>query len=574
MKLILLFVLVCNIVFGQQNLNQEIISLKDSVLFYRQSNPEKALTFGFEVLKIADFSEPTPVLVAIHSQIGEILYYQDLYSDAISFYNESLKLFEAIPFQARVEKKISYPPWILLNIGNVYFKNKDYAKAALKYNEAFENFKLFESTKQKIYGFSTVYDNLGSIAEIKGNFKLAEEYYLKAYEIRKKNNKLEDLLFSELNLMSLNMELHNMFNVNKHFIEIERIYNKEKNTFSGIDYKKTFSTRNYGWAYSYMGNYYLKINKHEVAKEYFETALKILSSFPSELPVLQSKIAECYLGLKKYDDAIVVANKNLNSIKLNLFIKAKTNNYEVLEKVYQERGDFNNLINIKDSLLFIAKAMTALNNSNKMSDLETNLILSKKRSEINDSRIKYNTYLFILIIGFIILFFSLISLRLNFNVEKEKSKIIFKEKLIIENDLNYKKVELLNKSNFIANRNKNLNYLLETVENSEKNFVNSPSEIKQKIKDLLKHENMTDRFEKHFEDVYPGFFKSLIAVSTSNLTQNDLRLCAYLKMNQGTDEIAQLTGVSVRTVESKKYRLKKKFNFNKDQTIITFIHGI
>ena len=185
-----------------------------------------------------------------------------------------------------------------------------------------------------------------------------------------------------------------MFNVNKHFIEIERIYNEEKNTFSGIDYKKTFSTRNYGWAYSYMGSYYLKINKHEVAKEYFETALEILSAFPSELPVLQSKIAECYLGLKKYEDAIVVANKNLNSIKLNLFIKAKTNNYEVLEKVYQERGDFNNLINIKDSLLFIAKAMTALNNSNKMSDLETNLILSKKRSELNDSRIKYNTYLY------------------------------------------------------------------------------------------------------------------------------------------------------------------------------------
>ena len=574
MKLILLFVVVCNIVFGQQNLNQEIISLKDSVLFYGQSNPDKALTFGFEVLKIADFSDPTPVLVAVHSQIGEILYYRGLYSDAIGFYNESLKLFEAIPLHDRVEKKISHPPWILLNIGNVYFKNKDYAKAALKYNEAFENFKLFESTKQKIYGFSTVYDNLGSIAEIKGNFKLAEEYYLKAYEIRKKNNKLEDLLFSELNLMSLNMELHNMFNVNKHFIEIERIYNKEKNTFSGIDYKKTFSTRNYGWAYSYMGNYYLKINKHEVAKEFFETALKILSSFPSELPVLQSKIAECYLGLKKYDDAIVVANKNLNSIKLNLFIKAKTNNLKVLEKVYQERGDFNNLINIKDSLLFIAKAMTALNNSNKMSDLETNLVLSKKRSELNESRIRYNTYLFILIIGSIILFFSLISIRLNYNLEKEKSKKIFNEKIIVQNDLNHKKVELLNKSNFIAERNKNLNYLLETVDKPNNIYTFSSDDIKEKIKVLLKNENRNDRFEKHFEDVYPGFFKSLIAISTSNLTQNDLRLCAYLKMNQGTDEIAQLTGVSVRTVESKKYRLKKKFNFNKDQTVTTFIHGI
>tara|TARA_B110000881_G_scaffold193397_1_gene186664 strand:- start:117 stop:596 length:480 start_codon:yes stop_codon:yes gene_type:complete len=159
-------------------------------------------------------------------------------------------------------------------------------------------------------------------------------------------------------------------------------------------------------------------------------------------------------------------------------------------------------------------------------------------------------------------------------VEKEKSKKIFNEKLLIENDLNHKKLELLNKSNFIANRNKNLNYLLKVVENSEKVLKNNPLEIKRKIEGLLKYENMTDRFEKHFEDVYPGFFKSLIAVSSSNLTQNDLRLCAYLKMNHGTDEIAQLTGVSVRTVESKKYRLKKKFNFNKDQTVTTFIHGI
>ena len=56
MRLIFLFVVVCNIAFGQQNLNQEINSLKDSINFYRHSNPVKALNFGFEVLEIANFS--------------------------------------------------------------------------------------------------------------------------------------------------------------------------------------------------------------------------------------------------------------------------------------------------------------------------------------------------------------------------------------------------------------------------------------------------------------------------------------------------------------------------------------
>jgi len=565
--------IVCNICFGQQDLNQEINSLRDSVLFYRYSDPDKAIDFGFEVLKIADFSNPITSLVGVHSQIGEILYYRGLYTDAIGFYNESIKLFEAIPIESRNEKKISLPPWILVNIGNVYYINNDFKNATIKYNEALLNFKLFDNIKNKNFGISTVYDNLGSIAELENDFELSIEYYSKAYEIRKENNKIEDLLVSEMHLMTVNMSQHNMFNVNKHFIEIEKLYNQEKNNYLYDDFSKSFTTRNYGYAYKHMGSYYLKAEKYKVANEFFEKAQELLSDFPYELPSLQSKIAECYLGLKNYEKAIASANHNINLIKLNLFNKSKINNYKILEKIYYEKGDLNNLIKVKDSLLLISKSGYDLNISNKMSDLETNIVLSKKRSEINKSRIMYNTYLFILIICFTILAFSLVSLRLNFNLEKEKSKKILNEKIIVENDLNHKKVELLNKSNFISQRNENLNYLLESVDYIESNTSNSSIQIKQKIKDLLRTENLNDRFEKHFEDVYPGFFKSLIRYS-SKLTQNDLRFCAYLKMNQSTDEIAKLTSISIRTVESKKYRVKKKFKIGKDQSLTGFIHSI
>ena len=573
MRLIFILLIVCNICFGQQDLNQEINSLRDSVLFYRYSDPDKAIDFGFEVLKIADFSNPINTLVGVHSQIGEILYYRGLYADAIGFYNESIKLFEAIPIESRNEKKISLPPWILVNIGNVYYINNDFKNATIKYNEALLNFKLFDNIKNKNFGISTVYDNLGSIAELENDFELSIEYYSKAYEIRKENNKIEDLLVSEMHLMTVNMSQHNMFNVNKHFIEIEKLYNQEKNNYLYDDFSKSFTTRNYGYAYKHMGSYYLKAEKYEVANEFFEKAQELLSDFPYELPSLQSKIAECYLGLKNYEKAIASANHNINLIKLNLFNKSKINNYKILEKIYYEKGDLNNLIKVKDSLLLISKSGYDLNISNKMSDLETNIVLSKKRSEINKSRIMYNTYLFILIICFTILAFSLVSLRLNFNLEKEKSKKILNEKIIVENDLNHKKVELLNKSNFISQRNENLNYLLESVDYIESNTSNSSIQIKQKIKDLLRTENLNDRFEKHFEDVYPGFFKSLIRYS-SKLTQNDLRFCAYLKMNQSTDEIAKLTSISIRTVESKKYRVKKKFKIGKDQSLTGFIHSI
>ena len=573
MRLIFILLIVCDICFGQQDLNQEISSLRDSVLYYRYSDPDKALNFGFEVLKIADFSNPSQSLVGVHSQIGEILYYRGLYADAISFYDESIKLFEAIPVEFRNEKKIILPPWILLNIGNVYYINNDFKNATLKYNEALLNFNLFENIENKNFGLSTVYDNLGSIAEAENDFELSIEYYSKAYKIRKKKTKIEDLLVSEMHLMTVNMSQHNMFNVNKHFIEIERLYKQEKNDYLDDNFSKSFTTRNYGYVYKHMGNYYLKAEQYKVAKEFFEKSKELLAEFPYELPSLQSKIAECYLGLKNYEKAITSANHNIKSIKLNLFNKSKLNNYKILENIYLKKGDLKNLIKIKDSLLVVSRAGYDMNIVNKMSDLETNIILSKKKSEINDSRIKYNTYLFILIICFIILTFSLVSLRLNFNVEKEKSKKILNEKTIIENDLNHKKLELLNKSNFISKRNENLNYLLNSIDSPQSSTSNSSTQIKQKIKVLLRTENLNDHFEKHFEDVYPGFFKSLISYSIK-LTQNDLRFCAYLKMNQSTDEIARLTNISIRTVESKKYRIKKKFKIQKDKSLTSFIHSI
>ena len=573
MKLIFIILIGCNIYFGKQDLNAEIESLKDSVLLYKHSNPDKALSFGFEVLKIADFSNPTETLHAVYYRMGEILSYRGLDGDAIGFYDQSLKLFEAIPLKIRLEKNIHVPPWVLINIGNIYFKNKDYEKAKLKYIEALDNFNLYENSNRKNYGLSTVNDNFGAIEELKGDFKLAEEYYSKAYEIRKKNNKIEDLLYSEMRLMHLNMGQHNMFNVNKHFIEIERLYVQEKTSYSGEDFSKTYTTRNYGYAYVNMGNYYLKKEEYKVAKEFFEKSLDLLSDFVFDLPSIQSKIAECYLGLKNYEKAISLAKQNIKSIKLNLYNKERENNFKVLEKIYSEKGDYSNLIKIKDSLLNISKGGFDLDILNKMSDLETSIFLSKKTSEIKESQIMYNTYLFILIICFIILTFSLVSLRLNYNLEKEKSEKILNQKIIVENDLNHKKLELLNKSNFISQRNKNLNYLLDSVDYPDVSTPNSSTKIKQRIKDLLRNENLNDRFEKHFEDVYPGFFKLLFKHS-SKLTQNDLRFCAYLKMNQSTDEIARLTSISIRTVESKKYRLKKKFKIQKDESLTNFIHRI
>lgn len=70
-------------------------------------------------------------------------------------------------------------------------------------------------------------------------------------------------------------------------------------------------------------------------------------------------------------------------------------------------------------------------------------------------------------------------------------------------------------------------------------------------------------FQSNFNEVHEAFFKKLLA-EFPELTPGDLRLAAYLKMNLSSKEIAPLLNISVRGVENKRYRLRKKMGLPAD----------
>tara|TARA_B100000767_G_scaffold275734_1_gene314822 strand:- start:8412 stop:10142 length:1731 start_codon:yes stop_codon:yes gene_type:complete len=574
LNFILSIFLTVNANLFQEDLEQKVSSLNDSLLIYKNSDPDKAIAFGFEVFKISDYNNPSVKLLSVNTLVGEILASRNLDAEALDFYNESLKMFQAIDKEKRKEKEVKLPPWVLLNIGNIYFSNKNFIKAEKFYKKAFDNFSLYNNLEAKGHGFSTVYDNLAMIELNRNNYEQAEMFYLKAYEIRKNNNKIEDLIYSNLGLISLNMKRNDLFKINTYFSEIQKLFDKEKMSIKADELSKSYLFRNYAYSFTLLGKYYHLEKNYKAAIDYYSEALELLRNFPVDLPLIESNIAECYLKLNKLNKALSLAENNLRKIKGNFFSNEKKRNFKILEEVYRKRKDFINLIRVKDSLLSQASLGSVLDIGEKFNELESNLLLTQKRSELIQNKIQYNTYLYILIIGATILFFSLVSLRLNFNLQKEKTEKTQNEKKMLENQLNHKKIQLINKSNYISQRNKNLNYLHDSIEKNKLSKTSrDPSKlIQDKIKMILNSEKINNRFEQQFEEVYPEFFKNLIFIE-SKLTQQDLKICAYLKMNQNTQEIAQLTGSSIRTVESQKYRLKKKLSL-KNINLITFLHSI
>lgn len=547
-----------------QIFSQEDLKLRDSILKYRNSNPSLAIQFGLDYQQIIESKTPDSLVVGTHALIGEILSEMGLYASAINFFNRALELYDATPDKNKRDPKVTQPPWVILNVGNVYLQNGDFERAKEKYNSAIELFKTIKSKQQSFFGINTAESNLGLIDERSRDFIAAEIKYTNIYNRRKDLNKPDDILYSLAQLIAVNLLKGDTQSANNKFQELERYYNSEK-----INYESnSIFNRNYGYAVTVFAAYNQSIKEYKVAIDYLEKAKDILKDFPGEIAALGSRFAECYYGLGDYKKAEQVAMNNLKFKDLS--DKEKKYNYKVLENIYRAKDDSNSIIKIKDSLLLIN---SGVNNMllKSLNNLETKIQLSSSAKEINENKIRYNTYLYILIICTVILFFSLMTIRVNYNFQKEKGTRLELEKKAVENELEKKNRELISKTNFIIQRNDYLKSLKKKIEKSNE-ITADILRLKKELTMVISSEKSYRDFDNLFVEVYPEFYNSLTQIT--KLSKTDLRLASYIKMNHNNDEIAQISGISIRSVESQRYRLSKKLKLDEGQDLNSFILSV
>jgi AraC family chitin signaling transcriptional activator len=97
--------------------------------------------------------------------------------------------------------------------------------------------------------------------------------------------------------------------------------------------------------------------------------------------------------------------------------------------------------------------------------------------------------------------------------------------------------------------------------------------ISKVVKIIDKDLNNTDdwkMFQEAFNNADKNFLKK-VKEKHASLTPNDLRLCAYLRLNLSSKEIAPLFNISPRSVEVKRYRLRKKMELPHDSNLTNYI---
>ena len=138
----------------------------------------------------------------------------------------------------------------------------------------------------------------------------------------------------------------------------------------------------------------------------------------------------------------------------------------------------------------------------------------------------------------------------------------------LRQDIDNKNRELGISTMSLIKKNEFLNSIKKELQSSEDN-----KSIKQVIKIIDKNLNNNDDwhvFEEAFNNADKDFLKKIKSIHPS-LTSNDLRLCAYLRLNLSSKEIAPLLNISPRSVEVKRYRLRKKIELPHESSLTDYI---
>jgi DNA-binding CsgD family transcriptional regulator len=307
----------------------------------------------------------------------------------------------------------------------------------------------------------------------------------------------------------------------------------------------------------------------EESLEYLFLAKDLTVSIPQSVINVNIKISNTYYLMGMSSKAKEFIQQDLNDKNINQ--SQKLENFKLLEKIYSDEGSTYNLLSVKDSIIFYNEDPLLKQEENEFNTLENLILVSEKQNDLRLSRVRTNRIILVSILSSSILLLILLSLKFNNDLQKEKNRRLNLEKDKINEELKLKRRELFSKVNFISQRNDYLNNIRDQLNGDLTNSQNLKN-IKREIKNITTSEKTYEEFDKMFSKVYPKFYKRLNA--TAKLSQTDIRLASYIKMNHSNNEISRISGISPRTVESQRYRLSKKLNLAKGQDLNRFIFDI
>jgi len=512
----------------------------------RKDHPDSAFIFLQSAEDLAININHTYFLSVIHNEEGLIYDQMNEYADALEQYFQAKKEIESIPgFRNDSASRIVYVH-ILNQLGVLYFKLNKHDEA-LDYIELMIEFMRSSGMEphEEAYKITYLrsYINKGAINIRLENYDEAEINYTKALPF-----------LDDDDLSSYAVILNNL-----------GIIAKEQG-----DYQKAFDHHN--------------------------RALQIRTDKNDKYGMCQSynNIGATYYDSGDKDKARPRFEKSLEISNENAFLPSALISLGYLQMYHQERGEYKQAfdyqsmqVKINDSLMNQEKLRT-IAQMELQDKFDTRVRESQYRQEKleTEQKRKDTIYFFLtsaslLGILILILFYFLQrskmrrqSLEARQNTLEVKSLEL--EKINLERELEFRTKELATNVMYMARTSEFISGISEKLLKSKMYFTKDNQEVIHKIITELQtyvDQDTWAEFEIRFQQVHNDFYTKVNDLHP-DLTANEKKLCAFLRLNMTTKEISAITYQSVNSIIVARSRLRKKLGIDRDENLVSYLENL
>ena len=571
-------------------------ALLDSLLNYKVSQPDKAIKFAIKVLRRDKYANGLypKVESSFYNHLGEIYIRMNLPSQALSYFIEAKRM---VP-----DKKT---PWLDVQFGNVYYQQSEWIKSKEAYEKALEIFSSSNIDGRRLLdgkqsggnsaaGKTTCLSNLGRVEMQLNNYESALYYFESALEVQIKNYEehiqnvepqtelaiLAGLLNPRFLLASLYYEWGMLDLAMKQIAIIDSfgLPAFEKIELNSDLNQNPSLNRVLGLTYDLKNRIYTDQNNFEASKDAFFLCLKFLKEWPIYLSRSYASSAKSYFKQDSLYKSLEQIDKGLRICQLKGLDVEEVELLQLKMDLLEASNLNKSAVDVAVDILNKKSILDEYRMSGIIESVEIKSELYRSRNQLLDSKRKQRFLQ--IIVGVLMLVSGLIVISYR-NTKRHSEQIAIineQENQITQAELKNKEAELVNLSTYVLSKNDVLTSIVKELEYhttliNTKEDQNSLKPLKKKIQNFIDDGLDWEDYKVQFTNVYPNFVESLIS-RNQEISNNDIKLCCYLKMNMNTKDIAQLFGLTVRAVENKRYRLRKKLSLEKETSLTTFINGL
>ena len=323
--------------------------------------------------------------------------------------------------------------------------------------------------------------------------------------------------------------------------------------------------------------YYLKGN-NEAAIDYYENVIHEIGddtlAFISNYASVTQSYAELLHHVGREKEALAITENALKINEVSENISRKANLLHLKSDILSALG------RNQDALASLQEMLVYQDSANRVQNLhEVNQLMVKQEILSMEKEYKHREFVEQLkhsrekmgMFTIIIVLLGIVAIAL---LLWNRKRILLKNKQIQEESLKFE-LETRNRelaSNVVSLMKKNevfseiIGKLDQIKENAVKDETKEAlTKVKKEIEKTIDG-SFWDEFELRFKNVHSDFYDKLMA-QYPNLTSNELRLCAFLKMNLSTKDIASITGQNPRSIDKARERLRTKLGISNDKSV-------